>query len=133
MPGWTLLSIEGDDLPEGFLGDYAQRRIVMSLTMVDQAKRQRRTINGVLKDISRSEFHKHIAKVSCTDDESPLLYQLGIGKTLQIRCVPELGTHGEDTDGEPEQLALTVMVADWSVVRDENNVDTGWEAVFVEV
>lgn len=130
---WTLLELTGDDLPANFLGDYARRGIVMTLTMVDQAKRQRTTINGTRKDVSKSQYRKHAVTIACTDNESPRLYQLGIGKVLGVKAVAELGTHSEDTAGNPEQLQLSMMVADWQVTRDEANAETGWSATLVEV
>lgn len=131
--GWTLLELTGDDLPDGFLGDYAQRGIVMGLTYIDQAKRQRRTVNGTLKNVSKAAFLKASVSISCTDLDSPKLFELPPGKIVGVRCVPELGTHGEDTGGDPQQLALTMMVTDWRVTRDENNADTGWQMSLAEV
>lgn len=133
MVPWTILELSGANLPANFLGDYAKRGITMSLTMIEQAKRQRRNINGVKKDVSRAQFKKYAGTIACIDRESPRLAALLVGKVLGVKCVAELGTHGENTDGSPEQLQLTIMVGDWAVTRDEANVETGWQLVWEEV
>lgn len=130
---WTILELTGDDLPDNFLGEYALRGIVMTLTMVEQAKRQRRTINGTLRDVSKGQFRKFAGTIACTDQESPRLAELPVGSIIGVKCVAELGTHGENTDGSPEQMQLTVMVRDWGVTRDEAQVETGWQIVWEEV
>jgi hypothetical protein len=130
---WSLLQLTGPDLPDAFLGDYAQRGIVMSLTYIDQAKRQRRTINGDLKDVSRAQFRKAAVTIQCSDVESPRLFEVPPGTLVGVVCVPELGSNGTETDGNPVQLAFNMMVMDWQATRDENNAESGWQMSLQEV
>lgn len=133
MPAATLVSITGVGVPANFLGDYAARGLTMSLAQIDAAKRVRRTILGELKHVSRAQFRKYQATIQCADFESPPLTDVPAGTIVTVRCLPELGTHGEDTDGDPVVLTLTMMVVDWQPQRDEWNATTSWSLALVEV
>lgn len=132
MPFATLVSITGDTIPSNFLGDYAARALTMSLTQIDAAKRMRRTINGELKDVSRAPFKKYQATIQCSDHDSPPLTDAPAGTLVTVVCLPEMGTHGEDTDG-PITLTLQMMVVNWTVQREEWEAQTGWSLDLVEV
>lgn len=125
---WSLLEITGIEV-----GDFASRSIVMSLEPIAQAVRQRRTINGALKDVSRAAFFKYRVSISCTDHESPVLYSVAPGTAIGIRCVEQLGTNSTDTDGVQQQLELSCLVESWRVTRDEREADTGWELTANEI
>lgn len=134
MPFATLVSITGDTaFPDNFLGDYAARGLTMSLAQIDAAKRMRRTINGDLRDVSRAQFKKYQATIQCSDHDSPPLTDAPAGTIVTVVCLPEMGTHGEDTNGDPVTLQLEMMIADWQVDRDEWGAQTGWSLVMLEV
>lgn len=133
MPFATLVSITGDTIPDNFLGDYAARGLAMSLAQIDAAKRMRRTINGELKDVSRAQFQKYQASIQCSDHDSPPLTDAPAGTIVNVVCLPDMGTTGDDTSGDPVRLELEMMIVDWQVERDEWNAQTGWSLVLVEV
>lgn len=133
MPAATLVSITGAGVPANFLGDYAARGLTMSLAQIDAAKRTRRTINGVLKHVSRAQFFKYQVTLQCADFESPPFISVPAGTIVTVVCLPELGTHGEDTAGDPVVLTLTMMVTDWQPQREEWEAMTAWSLVLVEV
>lgn len=133
MPFATLVSITGDGIPESFLGDYAARGLTMSLTQIDAAKRMRRTINGELKDISRAQFKKYAVTLQCSDHESLPFVETPVGTLATVRCLPHLGTTGEETGGDPIVLELEMMITDWQVQREEWQAQTGWSLSLSEV
>jgi hypothetical protein len=130
---WTIMDITGEGVPEGLIGEFARRGIVMTLTMIDQAKRARRNINGVLRSTSKPQFDKFAGTISCTDHESPRFAALLVNKIVNLKCVAELGTHGENTDGSPEQLLIVVMIRDWGVNTNEAGAEVGWSLVWEQV
>lgn len=129
----TLVSITGAGIPSDFLDDYNARGVTMSLAQIDAAKRMRRTINGELKDVSRAQFKKYQATIQCSDHESPPLTSAPAGTIVDVICLSDMGTTGEDTSGDPVRLELEMMIADWQVQRDEWDAQTGWSLVLVEV
>jgi hypothetical protein len=75
----TLLSISGIDLPP-----YATRDITQSLEPIQQAKQTRRTVDGVLRDISAPQFQKYKSTITCTDQQDPSLDGIWPGKQVTV-------------------------------------------------
>lgn len=135
MPAATLVSITGAGIPDDFLSQYAARGLVMSLAPIDAAVRQRRTINGELKDVSRAQFrNKREAELAVDGEgESPPFTDVAPGTIATVVCLPHLGTRGENTDGSPRQIALIMMVGKWGVRVDEWGAAVGWSLPLLEV
>lgn len=129
MPFATLLAIDGIDL-----GDYSVRDLTMTLEPIKQATVQDRTVNGELVDLSEPQFHdKYKALISCTDHESPIFVGVRPGTKVTVTCVPHLGTRGEDTSGNEQQLVLEMMVQSWQVARREWRAEDTWSLPLEEV
>jgi hypothetical protein len=104
----TLLEINGIDIPP-----YASRGLTQTLEPIDQAKQTRRTVNGVLKDISAIQFQKYKSSITCTDQQSPGLDGVWPGLVVVVDCVAELSYK---TGGSPDR----------SIVTDSSRVDGDW-------
>lgn len=119
---YTLLDIDGIDL-----GLYSVRDLGMTLEPISQAFQQARNINGLLIDISQSQFHnKYRVTIACNDHESPIFAGVLPGTIVTVTCIPHLGL-GANSDEEPEQMVLEMMVQPWSVGRREYEGRTAWQ------
>jgi hypothetical protein len=121
MPAATLLAIDGIDL-----GDYSARGLTMTLTPIEAASVQRRTINGELIDLSAPQFRKFKASISCTDRDAPTLVGVWPGQVVTVTCIPWLGANAT-------QIVLTMMVTSWNTSAQEYASDTAWQIDLVEV
>lgn len=127
---------------------YAARGISQTLEPIDQAKSQRRTVNGELVDLSLSRFHQYKSRISCSDQRPPALDGIFPGATFLVKCAyrlayPTIGgmpsrdevsgssfTEGDFTFYEP---VLTMMVADHSGNFAEWEAGVEWWIEFNEV
>jgi len=101
----TELSIEGLDLPP-----YAQRGLVQSLTMIDQAKSARRTLNGSLLNVADSQFRKYISSISNGSVEAtqpPAFDLMYPGQILTVNCIVELCQRLTSTEMDTESELST--------------------------
>jgi hypothetical protein len=121
MPAATLLAIDGITL-----GDYSARGLTMTLTPIEAASVQRRTINGELIDLSAPQFRKFKASISCTDRDAPALVGVWPGQVVTVACIPWLGANAT-------QIVLTMMVTNWNTSAQEYASDTAWQIDLVEV
>jgi hypothetical protein len=139
----TLLSISGIDLPP-----YATRDITQTLEPIQQAKQTRRTVDGVLRDISAPQFQKYKSTITCTDQQDPSLDGIWPGKQVTVDCVAELGyktsggsaqrtvvTSSSRTDGDFTfyRPRLTMRVVSYSQQTNEYGADVGWQLDLEEV
>lgn len=85
MANETLLVVSGDGMPP-----YSVRGITQTLEPIDAAKNLRRTVNGVLVDLSATQFKKYKSTITCTDVQSPAFDAIEVGDTLTVDCVAEL-------------------------------------------
>jgi hypothetical protein len=84
---------------------YSSRDLEQSLEPIDQAHVTRRTINGVLVDLSVNRFHKYKSKISCQDVEAPAIDGIMPGMTLTVDCVAELVY--KTAGGTPSRTVVT--------------------------
>lgn len=139
----TLLSFSGIGVPP-----YSARGLNQTLEPIDIAASMRRTVNGVLKDISFDGFHKYKTTIACTDQRVPAVDGVWPGKQIVVDCVQELcyltaggapsrpvvsgssRTEGDYTYYRPQ---LTMLVATFSTSKDEYGADVGWTMTLEEV
>lgn len=85
LPIGTLLVLSVGGVPL-----YSARGLDQTLQPIDAAHVTRRTINGILVDLSVDRFHKYASKISCSDVEAPAMDGIMPGMTLTVDCVAEL-------------------------------------------
>ncbi len=119
---------------------YSARGLKQTLSLIDAAKQLRTTINGVLDDVSRSQFRKWRSTITCRDIEAPAFDGLTIGKLVQVSCVAELVYL---TSGSPSRAVVTdssrtvgsftvyrplldMRVTGFSLDQDEYGREVGW-------
>jgi hypothetical protein len=91
----------------------------MVLNPIEASKQSRRTVNGVLVDLSYAGFRKYAARITCTDQEAPVLDGVFPGVELTVTCLSQLIG--------PDPVTLTMQVIDFKTQRDEYGAETGWE------
>jgi hypothetical protein len=158
MDDYTVLSIEGLDFPA-----YSQRGLVQSLTMIDQAKGSRRTLNGVLVNVVDSQFRKYASSISngtVEGTQPPAFDIIYPGQVLTVGCIAELCQKLSSTELDTEselstesylsrtavegsiryedgfvfyRPVLSMMVKDYSVELDEWQAVVSWNIDLEEV
>lgn len=83
---------------------YSARDIEQTLQPIKAAQSARRTVNGLLVDLSVTAFHKYESKISCTDVEAPALDGIFPGLMLTVDCVAELVYQ---TGGSPSRTVVS--------------------------
>lgn len=123
MP-FQLTHLVIDEIP---FPDAAIRDLTMTLEPIAQATQQRRTINGELVDVSQSQFHgKYRVMISCRDMETPHFDGVLPGTIVQVTCIRDLGI-ARNSDGEPDQLELEMMVGGWGISTEEWKASVAWQ------
>lgn len=82
----TLLVIE--DIGANFL--YQARGLQQTLSIISDAKRTARTVNGTLLDLSATQFRKFASKISCRDVNVPPFDGLWPGMQVTVHCAASL-------------------------------------------
>jgi hypothetical protein len=123
---------------------YALRGISQTLEPIEQASNARRTINGVLKDVSSPDFRKYRTQIRCTDQQSPGLGELWPGMQLTMHSAAELSFEGSTGSSGLERPAvggslreesgftfyrpvLIVRVIDYSTDFAEWDAEVAWQ------
>jgi len=79
----TILTIsDGKDL----LPFYSARGMTQTMTPIDAAQSQRRTVNGELVDLSLSRMRKYASVISANDVRPPSRDDVWPGKTVYVGC-----------------------------------------------
>jgi len=140
----TLLVISGLG---GFR--YQARGLTQTLERIHESQQYKRTINGVLTDISNPIFRKFSSKISCTDVDAPPLDQLWPGMIVTVDCAASL-CYLTGNIGSPSRPAvpgstytqghftfyrpvLEMMVTSPVQHFEEWKADNGWELELEEV
>jgi hypothetical protein len=143
MANETLLTLSGDGMPP-----FSVRGITQTLKPIDAAKSLKRTVNGVLRDLSASQFKKYNSTISCSDQQSPAFDAVEIGQILTVGCVEELSY--KTSGGSPAhpvvsgssrvegsytfyRPSLTMMVTGKTQSRDEYGAAESWTLELEEV
>lgn len=95
----TLLVLTGIGIP-----DFSARGVTQTLLPIDAAADMRRTINGILIDLSFDQFRKFQSSVSCTDQQPPAVDGIWQGHVVVVECVNELCY---PTGGTPSRTAVS--------------------------
>jgi hypothetical protein len=88
----TILSIDGIAFPVG-----SARGISETIEPI-QAGELRRTVNGTLVDLTRSEFRKYAVRLSCDDQGFPALDGIWTGQQVTISCASEMRQRAATTE-----------------------------------
>lgn len=142
MAGETLLELTGIGVPP-----YSARGLSQTLEPIAAAGSQRRTVNGTLVDLSRSEFRKYKSTIKCADHQAPAFNGIWPGQVVTVKCVAELSyptggnasrtvvsgssrTEGSFVFYRPQ---LTMQVVGFSMEKDEYGATTSWTLELEEV
>jgi hypothetical protein len=137
---WLVLSSMGVPL-------YSARGLSQTLEPIDGSKSMRRSINGILTDVSHDQFRKYKSKISCTDQRSPAFDGIWPGMTVVVDCIAYLSY---PTTGSPQRTVvagssftegtftfyrprLTMMVTTNSAQTDEWDANVPWELELEEI
>jgi hypothetical protein len=137
----TLLEIDFGIAPA------SSRGITEDLSLDDATKKQRRTVNGRLIDLSGTQFRKYRIKLEGSDMLPPALAGVWPGQIVTIKCISELcyavGGTAERAAVEGSTRVsngfvyyrpiLQAMVEDLSQGTDEWGARVGWSLSLVEV
>jgi len=143
----TVLSFSGIGVPP-----YSARGLTQLLAPIDIASDTRRTINGSLKDLSVSQFHKYKSTIATgnanTDQQPPAVDGAWPGKIIIVECISELAfvtaggaparpvvggtlrTEGDFTFYRPQ---LTMRVITFAQTTDEYSGETSWTMDLEEI
>lgn len=140
---FTVLNISGVGVPP-----YSVRGAKQTLAHIDQAANLKRTVNGILKDISFSSFRKYKSTISCTDQRPPNFSGIWPGLQVVVDCISELSY--TTIGGSPERTVvsgssrveglftvfrpqLTMRITAFSTDTDEYDVACNWSMDLEEV
>lgn len=140
----TLLAIAEIGLPP-----YSARGISQTLQPIEGSGQMRRTVNGVLVDLSAAQFRKYRSTITCTDMQHPALDGIWPGMTLTVDCVAEL-SYQDATDATASRTVvsgsqytsggfvfyrprLTMKVVEYRVSHDEYGAEVAWTMELEEV
>jgi|SRR6185369_18067211 len=138
----TLLVLDGMGIPL-----YSARGLTQTLTIIDEAISQDRTVNGVLIDTSYSQFRKYSSVVTCKDLRAPRMDGVWPGQSLTVSCVCELCYPIGNTPSRPVVLGseriesgyifyrpvLQMMLGKASQSKAEWAADIQWQVPLVEI
>lgn len=140
----TVLTITALGLPS-----YSTRGATQTLQPIEAARSMRRTVNGVLVDLSVSELRKYRSTIQCSDMRPPAFSGIWPGQTVVVDCISELA-YEDTTDAAPERTVvtgssrtegsfvfyrpqLTMKVMDFRTDTDEYGAAVGWTIDLEEV
>ena len=127
---------------------YSTRDANQSLEPIDQAAAMKRTVNGVLKDISFDGFKKYKTTINASDQRVPAFDGAWPGKTIVVDCIQELcyltangpaartavaGSSRVEGDYTFYRPQLTMLITGFSTNIDEWGATVGWSMTLEEV
>jgi hypothetical protein len=142
MADETLLVLSGIGVPP-----YSARGLSETLTPIDASANLRRTVNGVLVDLSLAEMRKYHLSISCNDQQPPALDGVWPGTQITVNCVTELcylssGSPSRSVVGGSSRTesgftfyrpALTMALISFQQTKDEYGAVTSWQLDLEEV
>jgi hypothetical protein len=81
----TLLKINALGIPP-----FSARGLKQTLTPIQQASQNRRTVNGDLKDVSFDGFKKYASTITGSDQNPPAVDGIWPGLSVEVECISEL-------------------------------------------
>lgn len=91
---YTDLVISGVGLP-----DYALRGVKQTVTLIDQASRLERTVNGKLVEVGDPAFRKYKTTITGSDQEAPALGDVWPGRLVTVTSVVSWASSGTGATG----------------------------------
>lgn len=139
----TLFSISGPGITP-----YSARGLTQTLIPIEASKQIGRTINGVLVDLSDTQFRKYHSTVQCSDQRVPAFDGVFPGDQLTVDCIVELAY--KTSGGSPTRAVvsgssrvegsytfyrpqLTMLVISYSVDVNEWGATVSWTLELEEV
>lgn len=139
----TLLVLTGMGIPQ-----YSARGLTQTLTPIAAKSLMKRTVNGVLVDLSASQFEKYQSEISGHDCDPPAIDGIWQGMQLTVDCIPELGYLS--AGGSPERTVVAgssrisdlftfyrpqiiFLVTNFSNSKDEWGASVAWTLSLEEV
>jgi len=127
---------------------YSARGASQTLTLISESQDQRRSINGVLLNLSYPQFRKYSTKITCKDQRSPAMDGIFPGQEVTIGCICELAYPVGGSPARPVVsgsqrvehghvfyrpiLDMLIQAVDPFVSIDEWAADIQWEIDAVE-
>lgn len=111
MSNETLLVLSGHGVQP-----YSARGLSQSLDPIGASANLRRSINGVLHDVSQVQFRKYKSTISCSDQSAPALDGVWPGMVLDVDCVAELSYK---TGGSPARPVVEVGSSEEPATRTD--------------
>ena len=84
MVALTLLALSGMGVPP-----YSARGLKQNYTPIAQAIQTKRTVNGILKDVSSAQFEKYASTITGSDQRPPACDGVWPGKLVTVDCLFE--------------------------------------------
>ena len=138
-----VLTLSGIGVPP-----YSVRGATQTLQPIEAAQQLRRTINGLLVDLSRAEFRKYRSTITCTDQQPPAIDGVWPGKVVTVGCISELsyktagGAAGRSVVSGSSRIEgdytfyrpqLTMRIVSFSQDTDEYGASVSWSLELEEV
>lgn len=130
------------------ISPYSARGLSQTLTPIEAARVQRRSINGALYDLSFDQFRKYQSKITCQDQATPAIDGIWPGQEVTVYCVAEL-SRLTDTEGPARPVVpgsertsgaftfyrpiLNMRVVAFETGRDEWAADYSWSLDLEEI
>ena len=138
-----VLTLSGPGVPP-----YSARGASQTLEPISASQQLRRTINGSLVDLSRSEFRKYRSTISCADQQPPAVDGVWPGQQITVGCISELSY--KTSGGSPARSvvsgssrvegsytfyrpSLIMRVVSFSQQTDEYGASVSWSLELEEV
>lgn len=143
MSNETLLVLSGHGVQP-----YSARGLSQTLDPIEASANLRRSINGVLHDLSQAQFRKYKSTISCSDQTAPALDGVWPGVVLTVDCVAELSY--KTSGGSPQRSVvsgssrtdgaftfyrptMSMRVMNYSTTEDEYGRTVQWSLELEEV
>lgn len=144
MANETILVLSGIGVPP-----YSARGLSQTLVPIDAAADLRRTVNGVMVNLSLARFQKYRSTISGNDQEPPSVDGIWQGQVVTVDCISELA-YPTGRAGSPHRTVvsgsshvegsftfyrpqLTMMVTAYNAETDEYGATISWELELEEV
>lgn len=153
----TVLTLSAVGVPP-----YSARGLRQTLEPISGSGQMRRTVNGLLRDLSHAQFRKYATQISGEDVQPPALDFVWPGRVVSVGCISELAVAASlvelptelptenptgDIFGRPYvegsvraqgdfiyyRPILAMMVTGWSTDTDEWGSRASWSISLEEV
>lgn len=81
---------------------YSARGLTQTLEAIQQAAQLKRTVNGLLRDLSLAQFKKYSSSITGNDQLPPVCDGIWPGKEVTVDCVVEMSSR----IGQPKERTM---------------------------